>query len=161
MGSRHHRSACARRPFDLRRDAFCFATIHAETVETVNLAPALKKARPPARKKPAGGREWEGGLIACQAVGIIGQTVATYDSEKISGIISRKGEPYLHTHATIAGETFVAQLIGGCIVRSLHKRSHFTITLAKTKGATLSFDASKEVTTKYPTGTPIHRLVQD
>jgi predicted DNA-binding protein with PD1-like motif len=113
---------------------------------------------------PPGVRVWEGGgLIECQAVGIIGQTIATYDSENISGIINRAGEPYLHIHATItaAGETFMGHLIEGCIVRSLHEQSHFTITLAKTEGATLNFSVSATVTEKYPTGIPIHELTQD
>ena len=69
----------------------------------------------------------------------------------------------MHIHATItvAGETFMGHLIEGCIVRSLHKQSHFTITLAKTEGATLKFDVTKTVTAKYPTGIPIHELVQN
>lgn len=135
----------------------------------LNVVGGLRKARLSMPVKsdnvdaPPGIREWEGGLIECQAVGIIGKTVSTYDSEKVSGIINRAGEPYLHVHATItvAGETFMGHLIEGCIVRSLHKKSHFTIALAKTEGATLSFDASDTVTEKYPTGIPIHTLVQN
>jgi hypothetical protein len=55
----------------------------------------------------------------------------------------------------------MGHLIEGCIVRSLHKQSHFTITLAKTEGATLNFNVTKTVTAKYPTGIPIHELVQN
>ncbi len=135
----------------------------------LNVVGGLRKARlsmpvkSDSNDAPPGVREWEGGLIECQAIGIIGQTIATYDSEKISGIINRAGEPYLHVHATITveGETFMGHLIDGCIVRSLHKQSHFTIALAKTEGATLNFDVTKTVTAKYPTGIPIHELVQD
>lgn len=139
------------------------------TGHVLNVVGGLRKARLSMPLKsdsndvPPGVREWEGGLIECQAIGIIGQTLATYDSEKISGIINRAGEPYMHIHATItvAGETFMGHLIEGCIVRSLDKKSHFTITLAKTEGATLSFDVTKTVTAKYPTGIPIHQLVQN
>ncbi|WJR77274.1 PPC domain-containing DNA-binding protein [Bradyrhizobium sp. NP1] len=135
----------------------------------LNVIGGLRKARlsmpvkADSNDAPPGVREWEGGLIECQALGIIGRTVATYDSEKVSGIINRAGEPYLHVHATItvAGETFMGHLIEGCIVRSLDKQSHFTITLAKTEGATLNFDVTKTVTAKYPTGIPIHELVQN
>jgi hypothetical protein len=55
----------------------------------------------------------------------------------------------------------MGHLIEGCIVRSLHEQSHFTITLAKTEGATLNFSVSATVTEKYPTGIPIHELTQD
>jgi predicted DNA-binding protein with PD1-like motif len=135
----------------------------------INIVGGLRKARLSMPLKadlndaPPGVREWEGGLIERQAIGIIGQTIASYDSERISGIVNRAGEPYLHIHATITvfGETFMGHLIEGCIVRSLDKQSHFTITLAKTEGSTLNFGVTKTTTAKYPTGIPIHELVQN
>ncbi|HEY5378785.1 MAG TPA: hypothetical protein VIJ78_04520 [Pseudolabrys sp.] len=67
---------------------------------------------------------------------------------------------YLHIHLTVtqAGRTYMGHLIKGCQVRSLHKKSHFTIMLARTEGAMLNFRVSKETTAKYPNGIPLHDL---
>ena len=135
----------------------------------LNIVGGLKKARlsMPVKTEdtdaPPGIREWEGGVMECMGIGTIGKTIETYDSEKISGIIYRAGEPNLHIHlaVTIAGETFMGHLIEGCTIRSLHKQTHFTIMLARTEGATLNYKRSKETTAKYPTGIPLHELIQD
>lgn len=140
-----------------------------QTGLVLNIVGGLRKARLSMPLKAddvnaaPGVREWEGGLIESQGVGIIGRTVDLYDSEKISGIIYRPGEPNLHVHMTItaAGETFMGHLIEGCIVRSLHKQTHFTIALARTEGATFNFRVSAERTAKYPTGIPLHELIQN
>lgn len=103
------------------------------------------------------------GMIEAQGVGTIGYTVDTYDSEEKSGIIYKAGTPNLHIHMTVthAGKTYMGHLLNGCIVRSLHEKSHFTIVLAKTPGALLNFKVSKETTSQYPFGIPIHDLVQE
>jgi predicted DNA-binding protein with PD1-like motif len=103
------------------------------------------------------------GMIEAQGVGTIGYTVDTYDSEKKSGILYKAGTPNLHIHVTVthAGKTYMGHLLNGCIVRSLHDKSHFTIVLAKTPGALLNFKVSKETTSQYPLGIPIHDLVQE
>jgi predicted DNA-binding protein with PD1-like motif len=103
------------------------------------------------------------GMIEAQGVGTIGYTVDTYDSEKKSGILYKAGTPNLHIHMTVthAGKTYMGHLLNGCIVRSLHDKSHFTIVLAKTPGALLNFKVSKETTSQYPLGIPIHDLVQE
>ena len=59
---------------------------------------------------------------------------------------------------THAGKSYMGHLIKGCQVRSLHKKSHFTIMLARTEGAVLDFKVSAEKTEKYPKGIPIHDL---
>ena len=133
----------------------------------LNIVGGLRKAR---LSMPVGAtdtlaqpgvREFEG-LMECSGVGTIGQTLETYDSEAKSGIIYRAGEPNLHIHLTICagGETHMGHLLEGCIVRSLHKQSHFTIVLAKVEGALLNFRVSKETTPAYPNGLPIHDLQQ-
>lgn len=111
---------------------------------------------------PPGVREFEG-LMEAQGVGIIGENIDTYDSEGTSGILYEAGTPYLHVHLTIchAGTTHMGHLINGCIVRSLHKQSHFTIAIAKTEGTRLHLKVSKEATERYPNGIPIHELIQD
>lgn len=131
----------------------------------LNIVGGLRKARlsMPVQatntESQPGIREFEG-LMECIGVGTIGQTLETYDSEGGSGIIYRAGEPNLHIHLTItiAGQTYMGHLIEGCIVRSLHQKSHFTIVLAKTEGASLNFRVSKETTGAYPKGIPIHDL---
>src|ERR1039458_7701304 len=78
-----------------------------KTGYVINVVGGLRKARlsmpvkSDSNDAPPGVREWEGGLIECQAIGIIGQTLATYDSEKISGIINSAGAPYMEINATI------------------------------------------------------------
>ena len=111
---------------------------------------------------PPGVLELEG-MMEAQGIGTIGQTVDTYDSEGTSGILYEAGTPNLHIHLTVthAGKTYMGHLIKGCIVRSLHPKSHFTIVLAKTEGALLNFKVSEERTEKYPKGIPIHDLVQE
>ena len=100
------------------------------------------------------------GMMECAGFGTIGRTIDTYDSEKVSGIKYVAGTPNLHIHLTVtqAGKTYMGHLINGCLVRSLHKKSHFTIVLARTEGAVLNFRVSKETTAKYPMGLPIHDL---
>lgn len=100
--------------------------------------------------------------MECSGVGIIGQTLETFDGSAHSGVVHKAGEPYLHVHLTITvgGQTFMGHLIEGCTVRSLSKQSHFTIALAKVEGAQLNARLSKERTAKYPTGFPIHELLQ-
>jgi len=61
---------------------------------------------------------------------------------------------------TKAGKTYMGHLIKGCIVRSLHQKSHFTIVLARMEGVLLNFRVSRETTDRYPNGIPIHDLVQ-
>jgi predicted DNA-binding protein with PD1-like motif len=100
------------------------------------------------------------GMMECSGFGTIGQTVDTYDSEAITGIYYEAGTTNLHIHLTIthAGRSYMGHLIKGCQVRSLHKKSHFTIMLARTEGAVLNFRVSKETAEKYPNGIPIHDL---
>jgi predicted DNA-binding protein with PD1-like motif len=133
----------------------------------LNIVGGLRKARlsmpvsATDAEAPPGVIELEG-MMECSGVGIIGRTVNTYDSEAVTGIIYRAGEPNLHIHLTVthAGKTYMGHLIKGCIVRSLHPKSHFTIVLATTHGAQLNFAVSKERTAKYPNGIPIHDLLQ-
>lgn len=138
-----------------------------KTGYVLNIVGGLKKARlsmpvqaTDTNSQP-GVMEFDG-LMEAVGVGTIGQTLETYDSEGKSGIIYRKGEPNLHIHLTITvgGKTYMGHLIEGCIVRSLHKKSHFTIVIAKTEGALLNFTVSKETTAAYPKGLPIHDLQQ-
>ena len=100
------------------------------------------------------------GMMEVSGHGTIGRTIDTYDSEAITGIVYEAGTPNLHIHITVtqAGRTYMGHLIKGCQVRSLHKKSHFTIVLARTEGAVLDFRVSKETTAKYPKGIPIHDL---
>ena len=100
------------------------------------------------------------GMMECSGLGTIGRTIDTYDSENITGIIYEAGAPNLHIHVTVTqgGKTYMGHLIRGCQVRSLHKKSHFTIVLARTEGAVLNFRVSKETAAKYPKGIPIHDL---
>ena len=140
-----------------------------ESIKTglvLNIVGGLKKARlsmpikPQAAESPPKFREWKG-TMECSGVGVIGQTLETYIGSG-TGTVYRAGEPYLHVHLTItvAGETFMGHLIEGCIVRSLHKQSHFTIVLAKVEGAILNCKVSEEKTEKYPNGIPINELLQ-
>jgi predicted DNA-binding protein with PD1-like motif len=139
-----------------------------KTGMVLNIVGGLKKARlsmpvrPTAADSPPGIREWDDAIMECSGIGIIGQTLETFDGGDTSGVVHRAGEPYLHCHLTItvAGQTFMGHLIEGCLVRSLHKQSHFTIVLAKVEGAVLNCKLSKETTAKYPTGVPIHELLQ-
>lgn len=134
----------------------------------VNIVGGLKQARlsmpvaPTAVEAQPGIRQWEGGVMECSGVGIIGQTLETFDGSATSGVVHKAGEPYLHVHltVTVGGQTFMGHLIEGCIVRSLSKQSHFTIALAKVEGAQLNARLSKQRTDKYPAGFPIHELLQ-
>ncbi|MEJ8570485.1 PPC domain-containing DNA-binding protein [Microbaculum marinum] len=103
------------------------------------------------------------GMMEAQGIGTIGYTVDTYDSSKKSGIVYHAGEPNLHIHMTVTheGKSYMGHLLQGCLVRSLHPRSHFTIVLAKTPGAVLNFRVSEEKTETYPNGIPIHDLVEE
>ena len=134
----------------------------------LNIVGGLRKARlsMPVNETdfeaPPGVYELEG-MMEAKGVGTIGVNLDTYDSEGTSGILYEAGTPNLHIHLTVthAGKTYMGHLIKGCIVRSLHPKSHFTIVLAKTEGAVLNFRVSKERTEKYPRGIPIHELVQE
>lgn len=134
----------------------------------LNIVGGLRKARlsmPVSNtdfEAPPGVFELEG-MMEAQGIGTIGITVDTYDSEGTSGIIYEAGTPNLHIHLTVthAGKSYMGHLIKGCIVRSLHPKSHFTIVLAKTEGALLNFKVSEERTERYPRGIPIHELVQE
>lgn len=110
---------------------------------------------------PPGVLELEG-MMECSGVGIIGRTVEGYDAERVTGIYYEADTTNLHIHLTVtqAGRTYMGHLIKGCVVRSLHPKSHFTIVLARTEGALFNFRVSKEVTEKYPNGIPLHELVQ-
>jgi predicted DNA-binding protein with PD1-like motif len=139
-----------------------------ETGLVLNIVGGLKKARLSMPVKPTeveaqpGIREWEGGVMECSGVGIIGSTLETFDGSATSGVVHQAGEPYLHVHltVTVGGQTFMGHLIEGCMVRSLSKQSHFTIALAKVEGARLNSKLSKERTAKYPNGFPVHELLQ-
>ncbi len=103
------------------------------------------------------------GMMEVQGIGTIGLTVDSYDTSTKSGIVYNAGEPNLHIHLTIThqGKSYMGHLLQGCIVRSVHPQSHFTIVLAKTHGALLKFRVSEETTSAYPDGIPIHDLVQE
>lgn len=135
----------------------------------LNIVGGLKKARlsmpvgmTPVNMPP-GFREWDGEMMECSGHGIIGHTMETFDSSGTSEIVNRAGDPYIHVHMTITagGSTYMGHLIEGCIVRSLHAQSHFTIALAKTEGATLNLRVSKEEVKNFPYGVPLHELIQD
>ena len=136
-----------------------------ETGVVLNIVGGLRKARlsmPVSQtdvEAPPGVLELTG-MMECSGFGTIGRTLDTYDSEDVSGIIYHAGTPNLHIHVTVthAGKTYMGHLIKGCQIRSLHKKSHFTIVLARTEGAVLDFRVSKETTAKYPKGIPIHDL---
>ena len=131
----------------------------------LNIVGGLRKAR---LSMPVSATDFEAppgvfeltGMMECAGFGTIGRTVDTYDSEGTSGIVYEAGTPNLHIHMTVthAGKSYMGHLIKGCQVRSLHKKSHFTIMLARTEGAILDFKVSKERTEKYPKGIPIHDL---
>ena len=137
-----------------------------KTGVVLSLAGGLKQARlsmpvrPTAADSPPGVREWKDAIMECSGVGIIGQTLETFDGGD-SGVVHRAGEPYLHIHVTITvgGETFMGHLIEGCIVRSLTRQSHFTIALGKVEGAVLNCRLSTEKPAKYPQGVPVHELL--
>lgn len=134
----------------------------------LNIVGGLRKARLSMPIKdtdmdsPPGVMELEG-MIECSGVGTIGITRDTYDSESITGIVYHADTPNLHIHLTVthAGKSYMGHLIEGCLVRSVHPVSHFTIVLARTEGALLNFRVSKETTEKYPFGIPLHDLVQE
>jgi Plants and Prokaryotes Conserved (PCC) domain len=76
----------------------------------LNVVGGLRKARlsmpvkSDSNDAPPGVREWEGGLIECQAIGIIGQTLATYDSEKnIRDHQPRRRTLYAHSRHNHSG----------------------------------------------------------
>ncbi len=131
----------------------------------LNIVGGLRKAR---LSMPINATDFEAqpgvleltGMMECAGFGTIGRTIDTYDSEGTSGIVYKAGTPNLHIHMTVthAGKSYMGHLIQGCQVRSLHKKSHFTIMLARTEGAVLDFRVSKERTEKYPKGIPIHDL---
>lgn len=133
----------------------------------LNIVGGLNKARlsmpvqATSSDAPPGVREWEGEVMECSGVGIIGHTLETFDGSGTSEIINVAGEPYLHVHLTItaAGQSYMGHLVEGCRVRSLHKESHFTIVLARCEGAILNLKVMP-ATEKYPTGVPVHELIQ-
>jgi len=103
------------------------------------------------------------GMMEVQGIGTIGLTVDSYDTSTKSGIVYNAGEPNLHIHLTIThqGKSYMGHLLQGCIVRSVHPQSHFTIVMAKTHGALLNFRVSEETTSTYPDGIPVHDLIQE
>ena len=102
------------------------------------------------------------GTAEASGHGIIGQTLETFISSG-SGIDNIKGEPYVHVHLSVqlAGKTLCGHLIDGCLIRSVHEKSHFTIAVMRTEGALINFRVTKEVTSAYPKGIPYHELVQE
>ena len=131
----------------------------------LNVVGGLKRARlsaPPVRS----GVESQPGIIEldgtmeCSGFGIIGVNRDTFDAESTSGIINRAGEPYLHVHLTVSHghQAIMGHLIEGCLVRSLHAKSHFTIVVARTEGVLLEFCVDKQGTAHYPKGLPWHHL---
>ncbi len=134
----------------------------------LNIVGGLRKARLSLPVKSTSVEDQPGileleGMMEAQGVGTIGYSVDGYDSSTKSGIVYHAGEPNLHIHLTVThgGKTIMGHLLQGCLVRSLHPRSHFTIVLAKTPGAQLNFRISEEKTAAYPKGIPIHDLVQE
>ncbi len=109
---------------------------------------------------PPGMKEWQAGVIECSGVGIIGQMHGTFDLEKTTGVLYRDGDPYIHVHMTIAtpDETAMGHLVEGCIVRSVHPASHFTIALAKIGGIEFNCRVSDETSEHYPTGFLMHEV---
>ena len=61
---------------------------------------------------------------------------------------------------SLAGKTLCGHLIDGCLIRSVHEKSHFTIAVMRTEEALINFRLTKEVTSAYPTGVPYHELIQ-
>ena len=75
------------------------------------------------------------------------------------------GSTYLHVHLTMtvgSGEdvkTWCGHLIEGCIVRSKHPISHFTVVIGKVAGVELELVADREhVMPGYPDGYRYHSL---
>lgn len=113
-----------------------------------------------AREVPPGMREWEAGVIECSGVGVIGRMVGTFDLKETTGVLYEDGRPYLHIHMTIttSEETVMGHLVEGCIVRSVHPLSHFTIALAKVEGVDFACHVSEETSEHYPTGFLVHEV---
>jgi predicted DNA-binding protein with PD1-like motif len=101
------------------------------------------------------------GTAEASGHGLIGQTLDSWSSPR-SGIENVEGQPYLHVHvtATVAGHTYCGHLIDGCIVRSMHEKSHFTIALAAVEGVQLNFRVSQETMDTYPQGIPYHEVLE-
>ena len=67
------------------------------------------------------------------------------------------GEPYVHVHVTVTTpkETLCGHLMEGCLVRSNHDISHFTIMIAEIEGAALRMRSDPD----HPGGL-YHELVE-
>lgn len=75
------------------------------------------------------------------------------------------GSPYLHVHLTVtvgSGQdvkTYCGHLVEGCIVRSHHPISHFTVVLAKVAGVQLDLVADRSAARPgYSDGLRYHEL---
>lgn len=75
------------------------------------------------------------------------------------------GSPYLHVHLTLtvgSGQdvkTYCGHLVDGCIVRSHHAISHFTVVLAKVRGVQLDLVADRSAARPgYSDGLRYHEL---
>jgi predicted DNA-binding protein with PD1-like motif len=140
----------------------------AEQIETglvLNITGALTKTRlsTPVKKDrveaPPEFIELDG-LAEATGTGYIGRTVDSWKSQ-VSQITLSAGDPFLHVHlvVSVGGETHCGHLIEGCLVRSLHPKSHFVVVIADTQGIDLSFhrDDDSGVET-YPNGLPFYEL---
>jgi predicted DNA-binding protein with PD1-like motif len=79
--------------------------------------------------------------------------------------LGKNGEPYLHVHLTVTNGdgTVCGHLLPGTRVRSIIPRSHFTVMIARIKGAELRhawFDDRGPWSAFYPEGAPYHELVE-
>lgn len=81
------------------------------------------------------------GPLEITAHGIIGETDAPEHGGRpfsVGGFVH--GEPYIHCHVVATdkhGETICGHLVEGCLVRSRHPVSHFTVFIAKVSEAVL------------------------
>ena len=79
------------------------------------------------------------GPLEVSGHGIIGLVEAPTFGNKVFGLGDDfiNGEPYIHVHLTVtsATQTICGHLMDGCLVRSIHASSHFTIILGRIEGA--------------------------
>lgn len=139
----------------------------AEQIETgliLNITGALTRTRlsTPVRKDrveaPPEFIELEG-LAEATGTGYIGRSVDSWKSD-VSQITITEGDPFLHVHLVVCvgGETHCGHLIEGCLVRSLHPKSHFVVVIADTEGIDLSFHRDDNTVETYPNGLPYYEL---
>lgn len=132
----------------------------------LNIVGGLTKARLSTPMEPGANAEGQPGILEidgmmeCAGIGTIGHNMDTFDSVRKSGILYEVGKPNVHVHLTVnqGPHTHMGHLIEGCKVRSVIAKSHFTIVLARTEGVVLEMLRSKETTSHYPTGVPVHNL---